>query len=442
MPARRLAIDRIGGTKTTQYDIFSPDTGQWSNVPTQHGVFVRATWLVARPGKQPTVDALLSDNPGRDFRRLGSSRLLLADWLSVLTRGPMHVMSAGPEPVAALGPASGANVSLSYRTPPVRPEDRTLELKTGYSEADKPPSDPTDAGPIVDIVGPPVLLWAKLSEGKTHIESVVRVNPLPPRRPGGEVTSYPPGTLAIDGYRRTAPAHLARWEPWIAILVGPRAFAVRVIPRPAETRETATPDDVTTKGAGTLRISVPRIVSNADTLVEAFRKADQQPTVSLDIPVPKTSDEISRRDPFQSEVSDLFGAARKQFQYPPTPPVSGVNVFGKMKDLRISDARGKLTVGTEPLVLDATTLLELRDLEGQGDENRHMTIPVKVASNDAQINVDGRADLRINGRSVGARRPWPSRMLDENRLAVLAALAAAFLAAGGVTVRTTEKRQA
>ena len=354
------------------------------------------------------------------------------DSAELIAPGPLHAASFGFEPVAAIGPATGTTSTISFEAPPVRPGDSTLQVSTRSRSVPKNATGPgSREGALIDVMGPIVAIWSKIMPNRSLI-TYTHYRPIfeeigEEKRP-------------LQPYRAERIYHSA-WKPpapdnvlWRVVIVRRGAFAVRIAPGP----NVAPQKDRLSHGEE-IEVTVPRVVSGAKRLVPVFRQARRTPYVRIpDVPL------IPPRNP-----SDFDGKRTKRwrlfdypFKLPPTPPVSGVNVFGRFKRLSFQAARGSLTLGpNQTLDLHAATPLAFRNIEGPGAVGEHLVIPVQLDSRTAKVRFQGRAETLVNGDPYLTEHPSWVRFVDVDVVTVMAALlglffsALAFLVTGGAWAR-------
>lgn len=128
------------------------------------------------------------------------------------------------------------------------------------------------------------------------------------------------------------------------------------------------------------------------------------------------------------------------FQFPPTPPETGVNVFGAVRNIRIDDATGSLTIGpTRSLSLNAPTPVDFRKISGRGIIGNRFLIPVRVDAYNADLELQGRALTYINDVPVSRTRSKLLALLSSSTITLIAAVAAACFA--GAALRDARTRR-
>jgi hypothetical protein len=108
-------------------------------------------------------------------------------------------------------------------------------------------------------------------------------------------------------------------------------------------------------------------------------------------------------------------------------------------------ASGTATVDTTQLRgLGAKPPVELRNIRGQGVVGQHMIIPVRLDDGGASINVQGSAEVTLNGVSYRVAHAWWRNLLPSvDPVTFTLALVTAFLAAAALRVgaQKTKRRR-
>jgi hypothetical protein len=430
LPAQELTVTRrdheVGGG--TQYDIFSSAPQQIGAIPVEFGMSNSVAVIAVRP-KDVGVDPL--SLPHRDVLVGYPSEEERDDWISVIASGPLHIRSASTEPVAALSPPEGRWATISYSEPDDTSASEALAITTSVNRevATKHPREGSDAFPILDVLGPSITMWAPVENVK-YPEVVSAWGSPMPATPGLAFSA------PADEWPLEVPTAPRGWVREIVIRTDSPLFAARLTMRPARLDQPPTLEGATGSGYGTFEVSAPHVIQHADALVRAFARAEKHPTFWINgMPtIPNTSDATSRPTGGQAGKAQ-YDPARFEFEYPPTPPLAGVNVFGNISDLQFSNATADLTIGTTSQSIGALTPLALRHIHGSGVVGRHMVIPVRVDGSGAQIHVIGDADARINGVPVAQRRPWLVRVLSKEDVAWFFAIVGGMALAQGVRLR-------
>ncbi|MDW5598120.1 hypothetical protein VSS74_27435 [Conexibacter stalactiti] len=423
MPATSLTVHREGAGRVTQYDIFNPEPGQWHAFPDRRGIAVLRAAFGYERGRHPTRQEILYalDHDPELFE------VLPTDVASVVTGSPLHVASIGPAAVAALGPPAGRPVHLDYAVPARAPSDRTLVLSSAFASSSAgDDDDPSHTVPMLDVLGPSVLVWAKVDVTTPFHETLMTTPPKP-----------------FDGHslrRRSAPAFLTsssspdlpgKVDVYTVLAIAQGSFAVRIVPRPGDRDETRMFEPIS-PAAGRIVVTAPRVGSQADKLARAFARIDEDPTVDVtDIPF-MTDATMTKRRGFGMEIPELWYGGDQAFQFPPTPPVAGVNVFGVMSDLTLDDARGHLTVDGSPRALGARTDLDLSNISGRARDRDKLLIPVRLDGRTAELHVQGRARAQLGTTPLATEPNAISRLLTADITIAISTIAAALLALAAV----------
>lgn len=194
-------------------------------------------------------------------------------------------------------------------------------------------------------------------------------------------------------------------------------------------------------GTGTVTISAPHVARNASRLTPKFKAADRHPKFWIDrLPFIPTAETGVVRQIGEGPGEQTYATGSKQFEYPPTPPLTGINVFGEIANLRFSEATADLTIGTESKSISAGTPLEFRNIKGTGVVGHHMLIPVRVDGHEAKIHVIGEADARVNGLPVASEQSWIAGAVSGENVSWFLALVASLSFVNGFWLRFHRKK--
>jgi hypothetical protein len=438
-PAQRLTISRH--TKepeaATQFDLSSSGTQTIGALPTQLGINLQVAIIAVRDRE---VGADPFRLPNADFA-VFTNEQMVTDWLSVITSGPLHLKSDAAEPVAALSPPEDQEVSLAYSGETGNPAGRTLKVSTGFNP-DAPEADyfPENALPILDVLGPKVTMWAPIKGVKYPYTPATYMKTLPVTVEGEKYN------FEVQQWQGVTPPKPPRgWTAEIVVKVLDPIFASRLTIQPAHRRSPPGVSEDVGAGTGSVTISAPRVEKSASQLIPKFRAADRDPKVWIkDLPfIPTNETGVVMRRVGNGPGEASYDRAAKEFEYPPTPPLTGINVFGAISELRFSEATADLTIGTENRSISAGTPLEFHNIKGTGVVGHHMLIPVRVDGREARIHVIGEADARINGLPVASDENVIASALSSDKVSWFLGLVAALSFVNGFRLRRSrEERKA
>jgi hypothetical protein len=434
LPAQQLTISRHTEEPeaATQFDLSSSGTQTIGTLPTQLGINLRVGIIAVRNRDLGTDPFRL---PSGDFA-VFSNEQMVTDWLSVITSGPLHLKSSAAEPVAALSPPEDREVSLAYSADGTS-AGRTLKVSTGFNlDASEAEYFPENALPILDVLGPTVTMWAPIKGVKYPYTPTAYSKTVPVGAPGQKFT------FESEEWRIGSPPAPPRgWTAEIVVQTLDPMFASRLTIRPA--RRQSPPGVSEDAGGGTVTISAPRVEKSAKQLIPKFKAADRDPKVWIKnlpfIPTNETGVLLRRIGNGPGEAS--YNRAAKEFEYPPTPPLTGINVFGAISELRFSEATADLTIGTESSSISAGTPLEFRNIKGTGVVGHHMVIPVRVDGREAKIHVIGEADARVNGVPVSSDENVVASALSSDKVSWFLGLVAALSFVNGVRLRPSRRER-
>jgi hypothetical protein len=439
MPGKRLTVERVDGiVDNVSYKLFSAPSAMWTAAPIQRAMRATVTVADVRVGARVSEAMLLHAGEDGKARRI-YRRTLRVDSMSVPVVGPLHVSSASREPAAAISPPQDGTASIRYDGPPATPNDLTLRVRVPFKPRGelRTQLDVAIAIPMLDVLGPRTATWGRLLGPVGFAYSATRVPP-----PAVKPSEFQQ-QLKNFQQRWTGPAR--GWRRYIHIATNSELFALRLAAEPADAEGTPVPLDGTAPRLGRIRVSVPNVVEQARKLVPVFAAANRNPDVRMDdlpyIPL------IKPGEPNERVIGEREGQAQYQFgteifQLPPTPPESGLNVFGSMSELKLSAGAGVLNVGAQPeRRIGAPSPMEFHNLS-DGATGRHALIPVELDRDNAQINVRGTADVRINHQPVATQRPLPARVLSRDTILFVATVAAGASLLNGIRLgRRARRRQ-
>jgi hypothetical protein len=422
MPARELTFGRSRDASPTQFDIFSPDPAQWNVMPLHRGIRARIGIVPVRLGTDPTARVIQ--------RALAKNRNALGpentDVFTILTQGALHAASFGREPVAALGVPAQVPAQINFTGATSPTQDRTLMVTAPFAPSAQRSGDMTDSIPVLDVLGPRVMVWAPTNL-QGPFRSAIRTDP---PNPTGEDRSVEASQFEVSFANRLKNPNDST-TLYTVMVVDTGLFALRIVPRPGLDDGWTTVDDLPEE-SGQMLVTVPQAASQADALVPIFRAAERQPRVTV-TRIPVMTDETQVDQRLRDLPKDqLWVAGSQEFDLPPAPPESGVNVFGQISELQLAEARGDLTTNTKPIAIRARTPFELRNIRGVGVVNRRILVPIRLDANTAKIQVTGTAEARLNGLPLAESEPLIKRVVSSDVVLLICTIAAAILAAIGV----------
>jgi hypothetical protein len=431
-PAQNLSIQRSGTAArgATQYDLSSADPATIDALPQLLGLTYSVSFIAVPPNVTNRDPTRLP--PDQRVALQGPAPTVRSDWVSAIVNGSLHVSSRSAEPVAAFIPPTDRRVTISYRTDGSRLRGRALKLSTSFNlDAGRGTADYVNGLAVVDVLGPRVVLWGDISKVKVPVMLSSWHRPFPTAGVGAttQVRADRIGILP----RRRAPKG---WIPQILLETRAPMFAARLAIRPALLDRKPEVFSAVGSGDGKLELSVPNIARSSRTLVRAFEAADRDPRLRIGglRMIPPQGTGAVPTPPGMLQFGQ-YNRGALQFEYPPTPPESGINIFGPISDLRFAAATADLTVETEPREIRAPTPIELRDIRGRGVLGHHMVVPVRADGSDAQIHVTGEADTRINGQPLATERSWVADVLSKDSLSWFFGIASALSIGNGIRLQ-------
>jgi hypothetical protein len=410
LPASLMQIGLEKAGHATDYTLFSPNPGPWSDSPRNLGLAFESAAFITQGSEPPT--AAFTSRAGWRRLKLLSSIHTVADWLDLESHGALYAASRGPEPLAAIGPPAGVPVGIGYRPEQANPKDSSVSVRVPFGASTAKPEGA--AIPLVDVIGSELFFWTQVSspaDGRLGLGyDTVPPEPFKPYGFDREESFHEENLELTFGSRHPiAPG----WTTWLVIRVVPRTtFSVRVESLPANASDQLdyAPEHTSLpSGSAILSVLSDNASSSSATLEKSARSTERDPLVWLHgMDMIKTDEETAQRqvenEPKTTALYDVGGSM--EFAYPP-PPVAGVNVFGPISSLQMSAAEGAMVVGDAPQeTLSVGTPLELTHIRGVGITGQRMTIPVRLEGREAAIHVQGSAVVKENGISKRLAQAW------------------------------------
>jgi hypothetical protein len=433
LPASAMQIGLEGMGRATDYTLFSPNPGPWSDLPKNIGLAFESAEFIT-PEAEPPAAVFMSQVGWRHLKSLASLHTV-ADWLDLESHGVLHAASRGPEPLAAIGPPAGVPVDIGYQSEQANPKVSAVSMHVPFGDSAAKPEG--TAIPLVDVIGSELFFWTRLrSPNEGRLGLGYDTVPPEPFRPHGVDRNESFHEETVELTFGSPPSVPPRWATWLAIRVVPRStFSVRVesLPENASDQLNYAPEHTKLpRGSAVLSILSHNASSSSTSLEKSAEATERDPLVWLHrIDLIKASGETPQRrvenEPKIPALYDLNGSM--EFAYPP-PPVAGVNVFGPISSLEMSAAEGAMVVGDAPEEsLSAGTPVELTHIRGVGITGHRMTIPVRFEGHEAAIHVQGSAIVKENGISKRLAQAWWRSLLPTQDL-IGTLLAVASLAVG------------
>jgi hypothetical protein len=446
MPATDLQFGLAQTHGATQYNIFSPDPASWDSLPADIGLDYQAQVVIA-PTATELTPSMFNRSLPRNFS-VWSEHDMVADWLSLKTTSPLNVAAFGREPLAAIGPAAGVPVTVTYASQQAAPSDPSLTLRVPFGASSPHPEVGASSIPLVDVLGSQIFLWTRLSTPTEYIADSWNAIPPPLYQANAPPVNTQVSAQIFQPEIPTLPKLQQGLSAWLIVRIVPNsAFTVRVEADPgnaASNTDYAPPNKSAAPGSQALVVHDDNVNANTAALAKSFAWTDQHPFVWLNnlYRIKNSSEVNSRTINGQPVTSDLYESPwALEFAYPP-PPVDGVNVFGPISDLQMSSAQGQMIVGdSSQQSMTVGTPVELRDIRGQGVIGRHMTIPVQLNGGNASIHIQGSAVVTENGVSKRVAQAWWRSLLpSEDPWGTMLAIASVILGIAALRVQTQPRR--
>jgi hypothetical protein len=422
-PAASLTLSRTrpSAANPSAYGVFQPTTGEYSAIPGTFGIGTRV--LIEDVPERIKLSSTVLLNPARYHARVLAAIPTIQDLIGIVTRHPLHIETRGRIPIAAIIPAYRANTTVHFAT-----AGAGLSLTSAFSN--EPKSALRGGGsisPAVDVLGGTKLLWTdvtsipqplwvtdfdipiKLVTSRQQAVALARTATAQSigERTGGLFSGANRLAAVPRGYRRVLMVAVPQDD----------AFAIRI-----EAAGDGGYAPLATGTVGGLTVATGALGPSDRRLLAT---ADPNPTVTLtDLPrmIFGTARTPGARNTYTTQKS-------MEFEYPPDPPLDGVDVFGRVSVLSLQEAEGALTLGTKPEELSAPTPLTLKDIVGRGVVGDRFFVPIAAGKSRVHLTVQGTADTRINGIPVATAPSLIDRTLGNDKLMLFSAVAALFFAA-------------
>jgi hypothetical protein len=419
VPARLLRL-APATARYVRYDVYNSEPQGWNTLPSDSGLDATVRLVYLHRDATPTR-ATIFGRAGEDLRVVREARLV-AQWLSVTSRQALYVASPSRRPVAAFSPPTGRSASIAYDSSVTDP-DPTLRIATTWNTAPRQHRIDANRVPLLEVLGPHVYVWTRINRAAIPFKASQWAGSDIPSRVGAGVYHPEVASLFLP-FVDQAPRG---WAAYIGLRVNRGAFGMRLAAwatTAADAELRRRPHDrALPPHPGRLLLDVPRLVTQMHGLA-AGRSRDQPGGVTVlhDVPVVDAS---GPRDPFDRP---RFVNGFQMFERPAIGPGRGVDVYGALADLTVRDAAGSLVVAGRPIDFNASSTLELRDIHGRGVVGGHVLLPARPRGSNAQIDVQGEADARLNGEPLAMRRSWLGQQVSERRVSFYATILAAIFA--------------
>ncbi len=116
----------------------------------------------------------------------------------------------------------------------------------------------------------------------------------------------------------------------------------------------------------------------------------------------KENDKVDGR--MRSRVAELDNLVM-EFRYPALPPIDGFNIFGLLKELTIHVENGSIMVGASSFLINAPSILELRNIKAYTSKGNVIPIPLLVNTKEQSLKFGMKAtsELFINSEPIVIR---------------------------------------
>ena len=436
VPAADLTLRRTGGSaQTVAYGLFSAPSSSWTAGPVNRGIRVTVAVTDVPTTMMASPDVLLAQND--PHVRAVYRQAVPVDMLSFSVDGALHVRSMSDEPIGAVSVPKDSEARVRYRTSPATPTDTNLRVSVPYGPSTtlRTQADIADIVPLFDVLGPRTAIWGTLVGDVRFGYNTLRVPAPVSRNQGSEFT------VAMKTVGPDKPAPDRGWQRRIVITTEDELFALRLAAFPADHAGASVPLDGSRPELGQIDVNVPNVVDQATKLVPAFAAANREPNVRIAQPfIPFAHiGESSTRYVGNAPGKAAYEYHDEVFQRPPTPPASGLNVFGSMRAMTLTQGVGEINIGADDvksIVAPAPMVFKHLSRDATGG---HALIAVRQDTNDTRIDVSGRAEVTINRKAIAMSQPWPGRLLTAETIAFLITVAGAASTVGLIRTRNSRK---
>lgn len=303
----------------------------------------------------------------------------VVDFLALRTSAPLNVSLLGPKPILAWIPSRGSSVLLDYSTGMHVKSSRIRQITEKHPGCEKDFDPDSLEYPLVDALGPNVVLWtvdgdAVVTDGKS-----IFVPPPSQRKWATQIT---------------------------ALLIEKPPFATRIAMQAWDTSSWNRYQSMILERTPT---QLPLLGNHCQDIGTAYMRiledSDPSPLYT------KVRNEIARDDiaaisniPAKLPGSDSFGAMT--FRHPPIPETPGLAVFGALRNVKLSGAIGKLWAGTKLVELPTSSELEFRNMEFFRTPVGSMTVPHPAQQGAGKVAFrvqKASGELFLNGKPLHIR---------------------------------------
>ncbi|MGH2880035.1 MAG: hypothetical protein ACRDK4_10575 [Solirubrobacteraceae bacterium] len=226
LPASTMQIGLDGNDHATDYTLFSPNPGPWSDLPKNVGLAFESAEFIAPNGEPPA--AVFTSHSGWRHIKLLASLHTVSDWIDLESHSVLHASSRGPEPLAAIGPPAGVPVDIGYQSEQANPKASSVSVRVPFGDSAAKPEG--TAIPLVDVIGSELFFWTQLrSPSESRLGLGYDTVPPEPFRPYGFDGDQNFHEETVELTFGKPPSVPPGWKTWLAIRVVPRStFSVRV----------------------------------------------------------------------------------------------------------------------------------------------------------------------------------------------------------------------
>lgn len=401
---RDIEIKRNGDLPVTGYLIFPPFPTNTTTSPSIFKMNVSSYLIELDENEKFNPHYLLSNKFPSNYNLIKKVEESEEGFVQILSEGNLRIALLGDKPLGTWIPMENSNITISYQlgkslndsTTAIIKEkyyestleelNRAREIDGYYPEGDMfiPFYKNKLAMPLGDFLGPNVVLWIEHETTSIIASSQFIQGPLIKplgRKNISAIVINPPFSVRIVAIPFDRDAIIRRTED---------------APKRAE-------NDYSYLGSEERFDSgeVSLIINNVDNQAQEFEKIYQS----------IKQKEIIESD-FKTYYSSEIAGGKMEFRYPPIPPNSGFNIFGKINKLKINSTLGNLLLGSRLYNIEAPSEFELRNIKNFEVKNGIMEIPIqlKYVENPSNIQLRATSEVIVNNESI-------SRRLDNNKTA-------------------------
>jgi len=385
--ARNTILERVGGGPYTKYSLFGPGPSEIRFAPdvfkTSARIFI-IKHSFAHEGFDPR---LLFSGKLPEGYQVVTMEDVEEPFISIISKSHIHVDLLSKFPAFAMLPLEASDVSIEREVGMYADAPSRLRLTERYSSwphkfAKRSKDYRIEEFPSVDFVGPDIVFWTD-SDNNADIVTPRKVFHGPP-----------PSAGAVIGVFITKPPFATR-------------VAIMPLTERERDREVAAPNPKFTYPSlsddGGVRLTVlnPADLAREYSDIRDFVRrhpveaVTEIPLSSSEIPV----EDIDHPGPVLRGHVPPNSKIRLEFRYPPLPPQAGLNLFGPLKTLGVSEAVGSVSLGNSRAVPADRSIVEIGDISDINRDRGVISLPPD-RNDTMKVNFRATGDVFIDGKPL------------------------------------------